>query len=303
MRLLVGALLLGTLLDARLGWLRRLLSPGSAPIDEDTAEARSAHPQHEFHVAANTIRIEFAVPLPTEGIDDVLRDLLLHHSLEIIRDRKRRGQPLQGIKKAYVFAQQDETDVEVGTLELTQREEIPEIEKPMLVPLGASPQEDPLRKLGDLDVKKVVSLAETTELDKLRPVGGDLQLTAGLAAGLRARGVDPTQMSASELGLGLLEISGYRLTKQSEDTYLAAGGGLTTFVRFVDHEIGSYPELEGSDITEFLVGFTGAHTDRALLITDKYGPYEIYAKERANPRCHFITRERMQAFVDSIALS
>ena len=292
MRLLVGGLLLGTLLDARTGWLRRLFRGREAPAVEDIAEP-SPHPQHEFHVAANKIRIEFEVPLPEEGIDDVLRDLLLHHSLEIIRDRIRRRQPLEGIKQALVFARRNDSHVEVGTLDLTQPEETPQIEKPMLVPIGASPQEDPLRKLGELDMRQVVPLAEATELDELQPVGEDLQLTAGLAAG----------MSASQLGLGLLEISGYGLTRQSDDTYVASGGGLTTYVRFVDHEAGSYPELESHDITEFLVGFNGAHTDRGLLITDKYGPYEIYAKERANPRCHFITRERMQAFVDSIALS
>jgi hypothetical protein len=28
----------------------------------------------------------------------------------------------------------------------------------------------------------------------------------------------------------------------------------------------------------------------------------VYEKERANPKCHFITRERMQGFVDAIAL-
>jgi hypothetical protein len=38
------------------------------------------------------------------------------------------------------------------------------------------------------------------------------------------------------------------------------------------------------------------------LITDKYGPYMIYDKERRNPKLRFITRERLQPFVDSFAL-
>jgi hypothetical protein len=110
-------------------------------------------------------------------------------------------------------------------------------------------------------------------------------------------------MTVTELGRGLLEIAGYELTKRNESTYLATGGGTSTYVAFVDHHPDSYPELEATAITEFLVGFANARTDRGLLITDKFGPYEIYEKEKANPRAHFITRERLQAFVDSIAVS
>ena len=69
------------------------------------------------------------------------------------------------------------------------------------------------------------------------------------------------------------------------------------------HEAGAYPELETSAMNQFLVGFSTARTDRGLLITDKFGPYSVYEKERANPSCRFITRERLQAFVDSIALT
>jgi hypothetical protein len=141
------------------------------------------------------------------------------------------------------------------------------------------------------------------ERDQLAPIGADIRLTAGIDAGLRSRGVDPGQMSVTQLGLGLLEMAGYELSLRSDSNYVATGGGTTTFVAFVDHDPGTYPELEATAITEFLVGFANARTDRGLLITDKFGPYEIYEKERANPRCHFVTRERLQGFVDSIALS
>lgn len=310
MRPLLAGLVLAMVADVRFGWLRRLFRSRTATESDDRqAGAESAggsqggHPQHEFHVVGNKIRIVFEVPLPDHGVDDVLRDLLLHHGLEIIRDRKRRGQPLDQIKTAIVFAKRAGVDVEIGSLDLTQPEGPPEIARPMLVPLGASPQEDPLRKLGDPDIKKVIPVAQASELDELSPVGTDLKLTTGLAAGLRAKGIDPDHMTAAQLGVGLLEVAGYVMSKRSDDVFIASGGGLTTYVRFVNHKPGSYPELEAREITEFLVGFGAAHTDRALLITDKFGPYEIYKKERANPRCHFITRERMQAFVDSIALS
>lgn len=290
--------------DVGLGWLRRLFGPTRQPeSDERRIRPPDSHPPHEFHVAGNKIRIVFEAPLPERGVDEVLRDLLLHHALELIRDRKRRGQPLQGIRTALVFAKRAGSDVEIGSLDLTQPEGLPEIEMPMLIPIGASPHDDPLRKLGDPDMRKVASVSEASERDELGPIGAELRLTAGLSAGLRARGIDPDRMTASELGMGLLELTGHALTKRPDNTYTASGGGLTTYVRFVDHEPGGYPELEAHEMTEFLVGFASAHTDRALLITDKFGPYEVYGKERANPRCHFITRERMQAFVDSIALS
>lgn len=303
MNTLLGAMVLLMVADARLGWLRRLFGGSRVASMDRSADTAVQHPEHEFHVASNKIRIVFAVPLPEGGADEVLRDLLLHHGLEIIRDRKRRGQPLGGIKTALIFANRAGAEIEVGSLDLAQPEEIHEIAPPMLVPLGASPQEDPLRKLSDPEIRKVVPLAEASELDELSPVGADLQLTAGVEAGLRARGVDPDNMTVTDLGIGLLELAGYSLAKRSDDVHVASGGGLSTYVRFVNHDPGSYPELEGHEITEFLVGFGTARTDRGLLITDKFGPYEIYAKERANPRCHFVTRERMQAFVDSIALA
>lgn len=259
-------------------------------------------PGHEFHVVSNRIRILFDVPLPAAGIDDVLRDLLLHHGREIIRYRKSSGQPLDGIDRATVFAKRGTEDVVVGTLDLGIPEELSEIEMPRLLPIGASPEDDPLRRLGNSDSRKVVSLGETTRLDDLAPLGSEVRLTAGLAAGLRSLGTDPHEMTASQLAMGLLEIAGYSLTPRSERTYVVSGTGLSTLLYLVDHQQGTYPELGEDDIAEFLVEFASSYLDRGLLVTDKYGPYEIYEKERANPRCHFITRERIQGFVDSIAL-
>jgi hypothetical protein len=250
----------------------------------------------------NTARVVFAVPIAEHGADPVLRDLLLHHAAEIMRDRKRRGQPLDGVDTVRVFARQAGAEVEVGQLDLAIPSELPEIAPP--IPLARTVEDhDPLRGLEDADMKKMVPTRESTARDELSPIGADVRLTSGLDAGLRSLGVDPSEMTATELGRGLLEIAGYSLSQRTESTYVATGGGTTTFVAFVDHQPASYPELEGTVITEFLVGFANARTDRGLLITDKFGPYEIYEKEKANPRAHFITRERLQSFVDSIAIT
>jgi hypothetical protein len=39
-----------------------------------------------------------------------------------------------------------------------------------------------------------------------------------------------------------------------------------------------------------------------MLITDKYGPFLIHEIEVNQPRVRFITRERIQRFIDSMAL-
>ena len=41
---------------------------------------------------------------------------------------------------------------------------------------------------------------------------------------------------------------------------------------------------------------------RAFLVTDKFGPYVMYEKERRDARVRFVTRERLQTFVDGFAL-
>jgi hypothetical protein len=109
-------------------------------------------------------------------------------------------------------------------------------------------------------------------------------------------------MTVTQLGLGLLRLSGYIIGDREDGTFVASGKGASTLVSFVDHQTGDHPELSDKAIVAFLVAHAGARTERAMLITDKYAPYGIYAKERANPNTLFIARERLQDFVDAIAL-
>ncbi|NNJ46647.1 MAG: hypothetical protein HKP18_02335 [Acidimicrobiia bacterium] len=64
-----------------------------------------------------------------------------------------------------------------------------------------------------------------------------------------------------------------------------------------------YPELSEKMINRFMVGFEQSGHNRGLLVSDKFGPFLVYEKERREPRVHFITRERLQQFVDSLALT
>jgi hypothetical protein len=276
---------------------------GSAEVESAVDRLTVRRPDAEFHVVANAAVVTFEVPLPPGGADPVLRDLLLHQATELMRDRKRRGQPLDGIDSITVNAKAAGSIAEVGTIQLTELNELPEVAMPIPLARTVAEDHDPLRTLEDSDIKKVVPVGDTTALDQLAPVGSDLRLTAGIEAGLRSLGIDPRAMNVVDLGLGLLELAGYRIAPHGKGSYVATGGGRTSYVSFVAHEDGSYPELEASAITSFLVGFSSAGTDRGLLITDKFGPYLVYEKEKSNPKCRFITRERLQAFVDSIALS
>lgn len=259
-------------------------------------------PEHDFHVIDNEITIDFAVPLPASGTDDILTELLRHHALEIIKDRKERGQPIHDIPIARISAKRAGDSVEVAVLDLSEPDEFMEIELPELLPVKANAGYDPLAKFGERAGQSALPLSERRS-DDLAPLAGEIRLTAGLAAGLRSLGVDPEAMTLSELGVGLLRLSNYNLTDRSDGTYVAAGHGTSTLVSFVDHQPGDHPELAEAAVRTFLVTFATARTERGMLITDKYGPYLIYQKERANPDTLFVTRERLQDFVDAIALS
>jgi hypothetical protein len=39
-----------------------------------------------------------------------------------------------------------------------------------------------------------------------------------------------------------------------------------------------------------------------MYVSEKYGPFEIYDMERREPRIRFITRERLQKFVEAVSL-
>jgi hypothetical protein len=260
-------------------------------------------PEHELHVVDNEIRIDFNVPLPADGADEVLADLLSHHALEIINDRMQRDHPLDGIPVARVSARRRGEPVLVAMLDLGGPDELVEMEMPVLLPLVAGTGYDPLSKYGEGKEENVLELAEHRASDDLGPVGAQLRLTAGVAAGLRSMGIDPETMTVCELGVGLLDLAGYAIAARGVGTWVASGKGTSTFVQCVDHVPGDYPELSDKAVTAFLVAYARARTERGMLITDKFGPYEIYKKERANPDCVFVTRERLQGFVDAIALS
>jgi len=138
--------------------------------------------------------------------------------------------------------------------------------------------------------------------EKLGSFTSEMSLSVPAAAGLRAQGIDPTAAAAEDIVLGLLRSAGYSLAEIAPDTHLARRGGQTTFIRVVPHGEGHHPELGEQDIRRFVVDFGASGASRGLLITEKYSPFEIYERERRDPRIRFVTRERLSSFIDALVL-
>ena len=90
--------------------------------------------------------------------------------------------------------------------------------------------------------------------------------------------------------------------RSAAGTFDASRAGQRVFVRTIPHGAGEHPELDESAVDRFVVEFLSSGADRGLLITEKFSPFEIYERERREPRMRFITRERFQAFIDALAV-
>jgi hypothetical protein len=96
---------------------------------------------------------------------------------------------------------------------------------------------------------------------------------------------------------------GYSVTPQGDgDTHMAIKDNVKTFIRAETHEPGGYPEVDEKLIRKFMAEFGTAGAARGMFITDKYAPFMIYDVEMSEPRVRFVTRDRLQRFIDSMAL-
>lgn len=270
---------------------------------EDVNVQRPRPDVADFHVRGEEARVTFDVPLPEGDIDDVLRDLLTHEAVEVIRE-KRHSLPIDQVTKVVALAGRGGEPVEVGSVELAEPGDLPPpvTDLPLLQfsHLGHDPLEQQFREGSEASTAPQV-VADSDA--KLGPIGAELNIPKAVDVGLRSLGVDPDTMSAADLVLGMLQLYGYTVTTENDDTRRATKGGQTTFIRLVSHAEGGYAELDESPIRRFVADFANAKADRGLLVTDKYGPFAVYERERRDPRVRFVTRERLQKFVDSLALS
>lgn len=266
----------------------------------------------DFHVRGESAKLYYAVPLPDGEVDDHLRDLLCHDASLVLHEKKAHGLPIEQVTRATVYGRRGEESVEVGALELEAPGEIPEIAAPELVPHAATAGYDPLAHLGEKDFEFQPGVADRTPGEALSPFLDEIVIAKSVEARLRATGIDPSDVSLQDLSISLLRTAGYEVeigkTRSSSmesgnaDVYTARKAGAVVLIVVIPHAEGEHPELREREINTFGIEVAQTNPGRALLITDKYGPYLVYEKERADRRLRFITRERLQAFVDGFAV-
>jgi hypothetical protein len=292
-------------------WVFRSASE-AAQRSPETSTPRPRPVPVDFHVRGEEAAVYFSVPLGPGDVDDVLRDLLLHESIEVYRGKRGHGLPLEGVTQVVAYGRRGDDYVAVGSVDLPAGGQLPELAAPDLVPHTALAGYDPLAHLGEQEFDIEPSVATPDEESELGPISADVKLTRSTESGLRAQGVDPDDMGLEDLTLGLLRMSGYRLSVERTgfqtddgskvDIYIADRAGDRTLLGILPHRPGEYPEVSERAINQFVVSVAEVGPRRAFLVTDKFGPYMMYEKERRDARVRFVTRERIQTFVDGFAL-
>ena len=258
----------------------------------------------EFGVEGHTAKVRFDVPLP-EGDDEILSELLVAEAIEVVRD-KRHTLPLTGVTEVAALAGRGDI-LEVGRAKLDQPGVLPPRVQGVNILNLSSLANDPLAQ--SFSEAKAdpggtrPGVAERARSDELRPLSEELRLPRAVDTGLRAQGIDPAKVSAGDLVVGLLRLFGYQVTVAGLNGWIAAKAGERTYIVEDSYKPGDHPELDDSVIRRFMVEFASSGTERGMLVTDKYGPFEIYTLERREPRVRFVTRDRLQKMVDSLALS
>ncbi len=266
-------------------------------------EATTGHhaPVSEFHVHGEEIRVTFDVPLPEER-DEVLEELLVDEGTEVVRE-KRHTLPIADATVIVVYAGRGQVR-EVGRTKLASPGELP----PRIDDMGLSMTHvahDPFAAPfeGEVDHAARYDVRADSPEDELGPLGKELRIPKGLDRGLRALGVDPATADGSDLILALLRMFGYTVTEQAfPDSYLALKDGASTYILTEAHAPGDSPEISDSVIRRFLADFSSSGADRGMLLSEKYAPFSIHEIESRQPKVRFITRERVQRFIDGMAM-
>jgi hypothetical protein len=273
-------------------------------VSRDLFEAEAGHhaPVESFHVVGDEARVTFDVPLEDED-DEVLNDLLTDEAVEVVR-QKRHTLPIDEVHHIVVFAGRDKVR-EVGRTKLPSPGELP----PPAVTAGLSfthiardPFAAPFEEEG-ADHAVAYQTRSDVPADELPPLRDDLKIPKGLDRGLRALGTDPDSLDGPEFVIALLRMFGYGVTEQAyPGTYMAIKDGVSTYIATDSYQKGEYPELDESVIRRFVADYGSSNADRGMLISDRYSPFKIYEIEANQPKVRFVTRERIQRFVDSMAL-
>lgn len=291
----------------------RSLSARGPAADTVRTESRPRPVLAEFHVRGAEATVCYDVPLPDGPVGDRLRDILAQDAMDVLREKKEHGLPIDHVDHIRVCGIRGSEQVEVAVLDLPATGQLPEVVAPELVPHASVSGYDPLARLDEETLQVDAGVVVPSAAEGLPPIAEELHIPESVEASLRAMGTDPPEATLNELTLDLLRVGGYQISVEraglmtlgggAANVYHATKDGVRWLVVIVGHTKGEYPEVSEGDINAMLIAVARDNPNRALLVTDKFGPYVMYEKERRDPRCRFITRERLQTFVDSFALS
>lgn len=278
---------------------RRGSAVATAPAGTVTVESGRVRPAvAEFHVAGDAARVHFDVPLPASGTDEVLAELLGREAIEVVRE-KRHTLPIGDVRRVVALGRRAGEWAEVASIGLDVPGQLPPPLLPELIPHATHRDFDPFDRLSGLP-ENAPGLAPASRSERLERL--TLRLPAQAQSSLRTQGIDPSAAEAASAVLALMRAAGYQMSETGPGTYRADRAGQRTFIRVVAHRPEDYAELDETDIRRFVVDFGSSGAGRGLLLSEKYAPFEIYERERRDPRVRFVTRERLQAFADALAL-
>lgn len=273
-----------------------------------TRRRRPMPPVESFHVRGETASVVFSVPLGDGEAGAHLTELLSAHAVEFVREKVAEGLPLEGVHQIAVSAMRSGAPELLATVDLPDVGELPE-ESPILA--REPDAHDPIAAVAQVVADASVA-APSGRSDTLDPVAQIVELSSPTEAHLRAMGVDPASMSLDDLAVGFLRASGYQVeparsgfampSVSPDQMYRFSRGADSGVLAVVPHHPGEYPELDEKVLAEFSIAVAQANPRRAILVTDKFGPYAMYERERRDRRMVFVTRERLQSYVDSFDL-
>jgi hypothetical protein len=253
----------------------------------------------EFHVKGTEAQVFFDVPLPEEE-DEVLASLLVHEAIEVVRE-KRHTLPIEQAHRVVAFGKSGDGYRQAGSVDLETPGTLPPPTPPPSLIRSVGP--DPLAAFGgDGGTGSTPQSVGSVPPSELGPAGSEVKLSSAVAAAIRLQGLEPDSASAGELVLAVLRLSGYSVPEPSSGSAIATHPVGRTFIQLDELQPGGYPELAESVVNRFMIDFGASGCDRGLLVSDRFGPFLVYDKERREPRVKFVTRERLQHFVDSLTL-
>lgn len=259
----------------------------------------SRAPVVDFHVSGDQAVVTFDVPLDDED-DEILNELLVDEAIEVVRE-KRHQLPIADVHHVVARAGRDRVR-EVGRAKLPSPGVLPPPPPVSLLHLG-NVTHDPFTAENATEHSVAYETKAAVPADDLPPIGQELRIPKGLQRGLRATGVDVETASGADIIVGLLQLFGYSLdTSSGTGSYTAHKGGETTLVVVDAYQTGDHPEVGEEVIRAFAGRFTMSGANRGVFVSEKYAPYMIYEIEKREPRIRYLTRERLQDFIDSMAI-